>query len=252
MRPFSSASPPSSLSLGSTTDESHTNGDSDEGGWKDAIEPSRSEALDLPGRRAAVESAVPSHSPRSKFSRKRTRKHAAAACFPGRDGEVAGASRKKATPKSIGTCGAAAAAQRVFDRVKAIHWIDGGNGMLDGSFATNPVALAALAARSSVDIRLHGTPYQWGNPSRPWLAFERDAFSATLDELALTATANYDSVVEHGGKDGETAQVGNGSNPQMGQRHDRHVPRVKCMLYFEDMEPSLDAHFQILGELDPV
>ncbi|CAN0491555.1 unnamed protein product, partial [Scytosiphon promiscuus] len=62
------------------------------------------------------------------------------------------------------------------------HWVDGGNGGLEGSFPTNPACLAVLAALlPGLAVRVHGTPYQWGNPCRPWLAFEADAFLASLN-----------------------------------------------------------------------
>ncbi|CAM9838799.1 unnamed protein product, partial [Hapterophycus canaliculatus] len=79
------------------------------------------------------------------------------------------------------------AAHRLFHRVAAIHWVDGGNGgVAGGSFPINLCSLARLAALPNLAIRVHGTPYQWGNLCRPWLVYEAINFVASVEGFRQT------------------------------------------------------------------
>eukprot|EP00752_Nemacystus_decipiens_P010136 g9032.t2 len=97
------------------------------------------------------------------------------------------------------------AAQRLFGRVAAIHWVDGGNGGLaGGSFPTNMSSLARLAALPNLVIRVHGSPYQWGNNCRPFLAFEADAFLDSVEGFrqALSMRDGFDEFAPSSAADG--------------------------------------------------
>jgi Uncharacterised protein family UPF0565 len=77
-------------------------------------------------------------------------------------------------------------AHKLFSRIKAIHWVDAGNGPLAGSLPTNSAALKQLAAQySSVQLYVHGTPYQWASAARPLLKRERDVFSSALPRTVV-------------------------------------------------------------------
>lgn len=182
------------------------------------------------------------------------------------------------------------AAQRLFGRVAAIHWVDGGNGGLaGGSFPTNPCSLARLAALPNLAIRVHGSPYQWGNDCRPFLAFEADAFLDSvegfrqpldtrewIEKYAPSRVATNGSMAGGNGStscdrkylrdaasrvandaDGDVSTSGGvGSEGADAGGGAKGVGRVrtgcdvKRVVYFEGEEPSLDVHFRILRELN--
>lgn len=180
---------------------------------------------------------------------------------------------------------ASGTAQRLFDRVAAIHWVDGGNGDLaGGSFPTNICSLARLAALPNLAIRVHGTPYQWVNRCRPFLALEADAFVASVegfrrelkarDGLDFSATNSLSSrVVPAGSPDGEyprgapsgmahdvdgnyVVAGGGEADPETAgggdSKEDAGVGAgygVKRLFYFESEQPSLENHFRVLMEL---
>lgn len=108
------------------------------------------------------------------------------------------------------------AAQRLFGRVAAIHWVDGGNGGLaGGSFPTNMCSLARLAALPNLVIRVHGSPYQWSNNCRPFLAFEADAFLDSVEGFRQASSMrDRDGFEEFGpstAAEGSSIDGGNGS-----------------------------------------
>jgi len=63
----------------------------------------------------------------------------------------------------------------LFKRVKAIHFLDPGNGPLKGSWVLNHRAIASLV-KFPIKMYIHGTKYQWGSKLRPWLLAEKDSF----------------------------------------------------------------------------
>lgn len=180
------------------------------------------------------------------------------------------------------------AAQRLFGRVAAIHWVDGGNGGLaGGSFPTNMCSLARLAALPNLIIRVHGSPYQWGNNCRPFLASEADAFLDSVEgfrqavntrggsEFAPSSAANssIDGGDGSGSRDREylrgagsrvahdtngratasTAAASEGAGTGGAKEVSRTgtaACRVKRVVYFESEQPSLDVHFRVLRELN--
>lgn len=148
-------------------------------------------------------------------------------------------------------------ARRLFNRVAAIHWVDGGNGhVAGGSFPTNMSSLARLAALPNLAIRVHGTPYQWGNHCRPFLTLEADAFLAAVESFrpifdvrerspfATTTTTSSTGgriAVGVGGVDRVDAK-------EAGCRSG--ACDVKRLVYFESEQPSLENHFRVLRELN--
>lgn len=157
------------------------------------------------------------------------------------------------------------AAQRLFGRVAAIHWVDGGNGGLaGGSFPTNMCSLARLAALPNLAIRVHGSPYQWGNNCRPFLAFEADAFLDSVEGFrqAISMRNGFEefapsppssAVNGSGSRDAEYLRdVDAGS--RVAHDTDGHAGSSACdvkrVVYFESEQPSLDIHFRVLRELN--
>ncbi|CAN0367839.1 unnamed protein product, partial [Ectocarpus fasciculatus] len=110
------------------------------------------------------------------------------------------------------------AANGLFGRVAAVHWVDGANAAVAGSFPTNLRSLARLAALPNLSIRVHGTPYQWSSQCRPWLASEATAFLSSVEgfrkalrareeELAFATKSSTTASRVGGGGDGGGAGV---------------------------------------------
>ncbi|CAM9590734.1 unnamed protein product [Ectocarpus sp. 12 AP-2014] len=178
------------------------------------------------------------------------------------------------------------AANRLFGRVAAVHWVDGANAAVAGSFPTNLRSLARLAAFPNLSIRVHGTPYQWSSQYRPWLASEATAFLASVEgfrralrareEGSAFATKSSTTAgrMSGGGDGGEVGvfstdaaarggggglaaglvatdsegSAGKGSKGG-GNRVGGAACDVKRLVYFENEQPSLENHFQVLAEL---
>ena len=139
-------------------------------------------------------------------------------------------------------------ARQLFNRVAAIHWVDGGNGHLaGGSFPTNVCSLARLAALPNLAIRVHGTPYQWGNHCRPFLTLEADAFLASVEGFRPTGdTRERSPFVTTTSTNRRTAGGGDAKEANRLGACD-----VKRLVYFESEQPSLENHFRVLRELNP-
>ncbi|CAM9993335.1 unnamed protein product [Scytosiphon promiscuus] len=165
------------------------------------------------------------------------------------------------------------AAHQLFQRVAAIHWVDGGNGgVAGGSFPINLCSLARLAALPNLAIRVHGTPYQWGNLCRPWLVYEAANFMASVEGfrqtlrpfatspeagvLPLSHRASNGNVGGNTGVDNgvETASGDAGGENSEGGEHRRGHGSTACdvkrLFYFESEQPSLENHFRVLAELN--
>lgn len=277
----------SSTSLGSSTNGSRTDEDLDRaggGGWKDTETDRDQEGLSNPGS--------PDPRPATARDIRRSRKRPTSTCVfvAGEDDDARTATGGRAHGGSemggsrcelIG----GGAAQRLFDRVAAIHWVDGGNGDLaGGSFPTNKFSLARLAALPNLAIRVHGTPYQWGNPCRPFLAFEANSFLASVEGFrqalnsregcaAFAATSSTNSRVDGAGS--RDREYPRGAASDMAHDVDRNYGLagegeaesetgggdskdddrvgaacdVKRLIYFESEQPSLENHFRVLSEL---
>ena len=241
------------------------------GGWtgKDSVEGKPEEDLTDPGN--------PSPRPASTRDKRPRRKRASASSTEGAN---------NASAVEIG----GGAAQRLFGRVAAIHWVDGGNGGLaGGSFPTNMCSLARLAALPNLIIRVHGSPYQWSNNCRPFLAFEADAFLDSVEgfrqalsirdgfeEFAPSSAAEDDNdggqgsgsrdrdyardaagrvahdADVHASSSGEAGSEGDGAGDakEIGHIGTGAACDVKRVVYFESEQPSLDIHFRVLRELN--
>ncbi|KAG2499943.1 hypothetical protein HYH03_002230 [Edaphochlamys debaryana] len=83
------------------------------------------------------------------------------------------------------------AAAAVLDSIRAVHFLDAGLNCR-GVHLTDPTPISHLAARhrrQPLSLVLHGTPRQWGDRRRPWIAAEKDRFLALLAEAGLPAEA---------------------------------------------------------------
>lgn len=281
---------PASSSAGSlgesTTDDSQATDDSEDGSWKETGTDSDSNhssgafyrigELGVSSRQGGTKGgpALDGHQQGGVVRRRRKRRNSTF----GKDGGHRVCEAQLAAETDGHTADSSgASSRRFFDRVVAVHWVDGGNGDLAGSFPTNPACLASLAGRRGLAIRVHGTPYQWENSCRPWLAFERDAFLSSLDRFRDAALHAQEGCVfgtnvggrsKEGRSRGDTlsgdtsiaspscvdiifSPSGGGvgpkgvAGPACGRRG------VKRVLYFENEEPSLNMHFQALLALDP-
>lgn len=279
MPSFLTSTSSSASSLGSTTDESQATDDSD-GCWKEAATDSDSNhsgacyqirELGLNSRQTEGDGGAALDGRQQGGALRRRPKRRNSTFGKGYESRMCEARLAAETDRSIGD--GSGASRRFFDRVVAVHWVDGGNGNLAGSFPTNQACLASLAGRRNVAIRVHGTPYQWRNSCRPWLAFERDAFLSSLRGFrdALDTREGYPFGTNVGGQSekgkppggttlsGDTSVAtpssvcspgGDGIAPNVAGLAWGHCG-VKRVLYFENEEPSLNIHFQALRALDP-
>lgn len=263
-------------SAGSSTNGSRTDEDLDEasgGKWKATHTDEDEESLLNP--------SSPSPRPASARGQRRNRRQPSSTSFSAAkvDDGARMFGRRPHRPN------AGSAAQRLFDRVAAIHWVDGGNGDLaGGSFPTNECSLARLAALPNLAIRVHGTPYQWGNHCRPFLAFEADAFVASVEgfrralivregpgiaatnstKSRVVAVGSRDTEHPRGAASGKANDVGcdcsvagegeielesAGNGDSKGDDRVGAGCDVKRLLYFDGEQPSLENHFRVLTEL---
>ncbi|XP_043492140.1 UPF0565 protein C2orf69 homolog [Polistes fuscatus] len=68
------------------------------------------------------------------------------------------------------------------NNIKSMWWLDGGHGGCKDTWITDKGVLESLA-KLKVDIRVHVTPYQIEDTSRPWIATEESSFFNTLQSL---------------------------------------------------------------------
>lgn len=273
-----STRPFSLTSVGLSTNGSRTDEDLDRasgGGWK-ATKNADEDQEDLPNPGSPSRRPATARDPR-----RSSRRPTCTSAFVAKEDDDARNTDRRPHGQSAG-----GAAQRLFDRVAAIHWVDGGNGDLaGGSFPTNMCSLARLAALPNLAIRVHGTPYQWGNHCRPFLAFEADTFVASVEGFrrALHARGRYGfaaanstnsgvvaaalrgrecptgatsdmaedvdgNTVIDGPEEAETESTGSGGSSKGGDRVGAGCD-VKRLVYFESEQPSLENHFRVLTEL---
>ncbi|CEG36613.1 Conserved developmentally regulated protein [Plasmopara halstedii] len=69
-----------------------------------------------------------------------------------------------------------ASTRQFFAAVDSIHWLDSGNGSLEGAFPTDKSALAVLARYEQLNLFVHVTPYQYEARQRPWIKNEVNSF----------------------------------------------------------------------------
>ena len=92
-------------------------------------------------------------------------------------------------------------------RISTMYWLDGGHGGESNTWITDEKFLDHLATNVR-SIRVHVTPYQIQDSSRPWIGREQKKFVEKLRSL--------------GAKD------------------------LKVKVHFQDREPSLAFHFKLL------
>lgn len=102
--------------------------------------------------------------------------------------------------------------------IVAIHYIDVGLNC-PGAYQTDASVLenvvkAAASSSSGLHLGFHGTPRQWNDKNRPWIASEKDHCIKTLQMIA--------------------------------KRLDSGKIQITEKLYFEQRRPSLQMHFEIL------
>lgn len=75
--------------------------------------------------------------------------------------------------------------------LQGTHYVDVGRNCR-GAYTTDPRVVTSLGAwnkdHSAFRIVLHGTPRQWDDPHRPWLAIEKNRMRALCEELGVRCT----------------------------------------------------------------
>lgn len=107
--------------------------------------------------------------------------------------------------------------------IVAVHYVDVGLNSR-GAYQTDAsilehVVQAAAASSSGLHLGFHGTPRQWNDPQRPWIASEKDECIHQLRKIARRDNMSKLSISEK--------------------------------LYFEHQKPSLQMHFEILERFQP-
>lgn len=292
MSPCNSLDTLSVTSLASTTDESQANHDHVDGDWKDEqgpnfvhVEPSSSGDVDSIWTRPEIDQRQRVHDHHATEGRDNINREPEI-ITPTKSMEYGKRGAGWRGVQTVLQAGApvgevfrsdesVAAARRLFDRVVAVHWVDGGNGDLTGSFPDNLASLASLASRRTLAVRVHGTPYQWNNACRPWLSDEKDTFLATLEAFRKEYDARDIASAgcpSGGGLAGRTDtlvcavhaapflfDVGVSAADGMCGGCDDGCKQcsagrdlgVKSWLYFGEEAPSLDVHFEALREFNP-
>lgn len=91
-------------------------------------------------------------------------------------------------------------------RITTIYWLDGGHNGESNTWITDEKCLYYLA-KHIASIRVHVTPYQMNDSTRPWIRVEQQLF---VDKLRSLGAA------------------------------------VKTKIHFQDRDPSLYDHFRLL------
>ncbi|CAH0518536.1 unnamed protein product [Peronospora belbahrii] len=104
-----------------------------------------------------------------------------------------------------------ASTRQFFSGVNSIHWLDSGNGLLEGALPTEELALSVLSRYERLRLFVHVTPYQYHARTRPWIKAEVNSFVNKMNFL--------------------------GAN-------------IQLIIYYEGDEDSLASHFSILQAFD--
>jgi hypothetical protein len=105
--------------------------------------------------------------------------------------------------------------------IEVIHFVDVGLNC-QGAYQTDPrvldgLAKAAKSREGGLYVGIHGTPRQWQDSRRRWVAMEKDRFVKLLNEAAC--------------------------------KHADGKLQVSERLYFSDKAPNLQMHFEIIDHL---
>ncbi|CAI5728368.1 unnamed protein product [Hyaloperonospora brassicae] len=100
-----------------------------------------------------------------------------------------------------------ASTRQFFSNINSIHWLDPGNGSLQGAMPTGDGCLSVLAQYEQLRLFVHVTPYQYEARTRPWIKAEVNSF---VNKMNL------------------------------------HGADVQLIIYNESGEGSLASHFRIL------
>ncbi|KAF1791621.1 Uncharacterized protein GQ600_23322 [Phytophthora cactorum] len=68
-------------------------------------------------------------------------------------------------------------------QINSIHWLDAGNGSLEGAMPTEETALAVLSRYEQLRLFVHVTPYQYEARQRPWIKAEVNSFVNKMNLL---------------------------------------------------------------------
>ncbi|KAF4044292.1 hypothetical protein GN244_ATG03381 [Phytophthora infestans] len=104
-----------------------------------------------------------------------------------------------------------ASTRQFFAAINSIHWLDTGNGSLEGAMPTEETALAVLSRYEQLRLFVHVTPYQYESRLRPWIKTEVNSFVTKMNLLGAD---------------------------------------IQLIIYYEGDEGSLVSHFHILQDFE--
>ncbi|KAE8904172.1 hypothetical protein PF005_g21678 [Phytophthora fragariae] len=104
-----------------------------------------------------------------------------------------------------------ASTRQFFSAINSMHWLDSGNGSLEGAMPTEELALSVLSRYEQLRLFVHVTPYQYEARTRPWIKTEVNDFVNKMDLFGAD---------------------------------------IRLILYFEGDEGSLASHFHILQDFE--
>ncbi|RMX64486.1 hypothetical protein DD238_006150 [Peronospora effusa] len=110
-------------------------------------------------------------------------------------------------------------------QINSIHWLDSGNGLLEGAMPTEELALSVLSRYERLRLFVHVTPYQYSARTRPWVKAEVNSF---VKKMKLR-----------------------GADVQLIMYVQLKQVNMCCIgIYYEGDEDSLASHFHILHSFE--
>ncbi|KAL4128914.1 hypothetical protein PRIC2_007894 [Phytophthora ramorum] len=119
--------------------------------------------------------------------------------------------KKRSNSGQVRQGSAFASTRQFFSAINSIHWLDSGNGSLEGALPTEELALSVLARYDQLRLFVHVTPYQYDASKRPWIKTEVNNFVNRMNLLGAD---------------------------------------VQLIIYHEGDEASVSSHFHILQDFE--
>ncbi|KAL3670136.1 hypothetical protein V7S43_004451 [Phytophthora oleae] len=120
-------------------------------------------------------------------------------------------SKKRSNSGQVRQGSTFASTRQFFSAVYSIHWLDSGNGSLEGAMPTQETALSVLSRYEQLRLFVHATPYQYDSRQRPWIKTEVNNFVNKMNLLGAD---------------------------------------IQLIIYYEGDEGSLASHFHILQDFE--
>ncbi|CAI5701046.1 unnamed protein product [Peronospora effusa] len=111
--------------------------------------------------------------------------------------------KKRSSSGQIRQGSAFASTRQFFSAINSIHWLDSGNGLLEGAMPTEELALSVLSRYERLRLFVHVTPYQYSARTRPWVKAEVNSFVKKMKlrgadvQLIIYYEGDEDSLASH-------------------------------------------------------